>query len=66
VTIPVHYDDAAKTLTVGPVEGKYPGMPNSWTFQVVMVNAGHGVGTGETASPEKTVTFTGAKVSASF
>jgi len=65
VTIPVHYDDAAKTLTVDRWRGSIRGCRTHGRSRC------HGQRRsrrrhGETASLEKTVTFTGAKVSASF
>ena len=36
-TIPLRYDDAAGTLTIGARTGRYPGMPEAQTFRVVFV-----------------------------
>ncbi len=65
-TIALHWDDAAKTLTVGAREGSFPGMLKERTFKVVVVRAGHGVGIGETEGAEKTVRYEGARIAASF
>jgi alpha-D-xyloside xylohydrolase len=35
--IPMHYDNAGKTLTIGPREGKYPGMPEKRDFYVRII-----------------------------
>ncbi|HKN22609.1 MAG TPA: DUF5110 domain-containing protein, partial [Terracidiphilus sp.] len=65
-TIAMHWDDAARVLTLGAREGSYPGMAKGHTFNVVVVGAGHGVGGGVTAAPDKTVSYTGEKASARF
>ena len=65
-TIPLHWDDAAKTLTIGAREGSFPGMLAERTFRVVLVSASHGVGIGESASAEATVSYKGEKIASSF
>ncbi len=65
-TIALHWDDGTKTLTVGAREGSFPGMLKERTFKVVVVGKGHGVGIGETEGAEKTVSYEGAKMAASF
>ncbi len=65
-TIPIHWDDAARTLTIGAREGSYPGMTPGHTFNIVLVSAGHGVGGDVTAKPDKTIDYTGASVEAKF
>jgi alpha-D-xyloside xylohydrolase len=65
-TIALHWDDAAKTLTLGARQGSFPGMLAERTFRVVLVGKDHGVGIGETAKAEATVKYTGAKAAASF
>jgi alpha-D-xyloside xylohydrolase len=65
-TIPIHWNDATRTLTVGARQGSYPGMAIGHTFNVVMVSAGHGVGGDATASPDKTIQYTGASVDVRF
>lgn len=63
-TIALHWNDAAKTLTVGAREGSFPGMLAERTFKVVLVGKGHGTGVGETAKADKVVRYTGAAVDA--
>jgi alpha-D-xyloside xylohydrolase len=65
-TIALHWDDAAKTLTLGAREGSFPGMLKGRTFKVIVVKSGHGVGIGETQDADKAVDYGGAKVAASF
>ncbi len=61
-TIPIHWNDATRTLTFGARQGSFPGMPAGHTFNVVIVSAGHGVGGDVTASPDKTVHYAGASI----
>jgi alpha-D-xyloside xylohydrolase len=61
-TIALHWDDAARTLTVGAIEGSFPGMLAEHTFHVVLVGKGRGAGIGESASAGKNVIYKGAKV----
>ncbi len=64
--IPIHWDDAARTLTIGAREGTYPGMATSHTFNVVIVAQGHGTGAGVTASPDKVIHYSGTRTEAKF
>ncbi len=61
-TIPLHWDDATRTLTIGERGGSFPGMLNERTFNVVVVGQGHGVGIPATAQPDRTVKYSGGKV----
>ncbi len=58
-TIPLHWDDAARTLTIGERKGKFPGMLEARTFRVVFVAAGHGAGIGQAPKPDKVVRYAG-------
>ncbi len=64
--IPIHWDDATRTLTIGARQGSFPGMKPGHTFDVVIVSAGHGVGEESTAKPDKTIHYTGAKIEVKF
>ena len=61
-TIPMHWDDAKQTLTIGDRKGQFPGMLASRTFQIVFVGENHGVGVEATDRPDKTVQYSGAAV----
>ena len=61
-TIPIHWDDAGHTLTIGERQGQVPGMLAKRTMRVVFVGEGHGAGIGQTAEPDKVVQYSGAKV----
>ena len=60
--IPIHWDEAANTLTVGAREGSYLQMAKQRTFNIVFVGANHGSGMEETATPDKQVQYSGAAV----
>ncbi len=40
-TIPIHWDDAARTLTLGDRTGEFPGMLETRTFHVIVVDPSH-------------------------
>jgi alpha-D-xyloside xylohydrolase len=61
-TIPIHWVDASRTLTLGDRAGSYPGMSSGHTFNVVIVSSGHGIGPDATAKPDKTVHYAGSKI----
>jgi alpha-D-xyloside xylohydrolase len=42
--IPLRWHDATQTLTIGKLEGKFPGMPSERTFEVVLVSRATPVG----------------------
>jgi len=60
--IPMDWNDATQTLTIGAREGRYPGMPEQRRFNVVFVGDGHGAGGAVTANPDRSVAYTGAAV----
>jgi alpha-D-xyloside xylohydrolase len=61
-TIPIHWDDATRTITIGPREGTFPGMLSTRTFQLVIVDRDHGVGISAGSVPEMSVIYSGAKL----
>jgi alpha-D-xyloside xylohydrolase len=61
-TIPIHWDDAARTLTIGDRRGQFPGMLTSRSFQVVFVGDGHGIGIDPTAQPDAIVHYEGKSI----
>jgi alpha-D-xyloside xylohydrolase len=58
-TIPIHWDEAQQTLTIGERKGEFPGMLQNRTFRVVFVGAQHGVGIGPENKPDKVVQYSG-------
>jgi alpha-D-xyloside xylohydrolase len=61
-SIPFSWDEAAQVLTIGDRAGTYPGMLEARTFRVVFVTENHGVGEGTTEKPDKTVQYSGKKI----
>jgi alpha-D-xyloside xylohydrolase len=57
--IPLTWNNAAKTLTIGARTGSYTGMPATRTFNVVFVGANHGTGVGVTTTPDQAVHYDG-------
>jgi alpha-D-xyloside xylohydrolase len=64
--IPLQWDDAAKTLTIGKREGKFPGMLSQRAFNVVLVTKEKPVGFSFTPNPDKTVGYQGKAVKVKF
>ncbi len=64
-TIPFHWDDAKRTLTIGDRKGQFPGMLESRTFRVVFVDVNHGAGISPAAQPDKTVEYSGRQITVS-
>ncbi len=62
-TIPLHWDDAKQILTLGGRQGKFPGMLPTRSFRIVFVAENHGVGVAPTDEPDKTVKYSGERLS---
>ena len=62
-TIPLHWDDAAKTLTIGERKGQFPGMLETRTFRVLFVQENHGVGVNPADEADKVVQYSGKALS---
>ena len=60
-TIPIHWDDASRTLTIGERKGTFPGMLESRTFTVIVVDPAHPSGFAPDASGTE-VTYEGAEI----
>jgi alpha-D-xyloside xylohydrolase len=61
-TIPLAWNEAAATLTIGPRAGKFPGMAKERTFRVVFECENHGNGVAQTEAADQIVQFTGGAV----
>jgi len=61
-TIPIHWDDATRTLTFGQRQGTFPGMLQQHTFRLILVAPNHGVGINAGAEPEKSVIYSGTAI----
>ena len=60
--IPMRWNNAARTLTIGKREGSFPGMLEERTFQVVLVEKAKPVGFSFDPKPDRTVRYAGAPV----
>ncbi|HEY7375989.1 MAG TPA: TIM-barrel domain-containing protein [Polyangia bacterium] len=58
-TIPLRWDDARRTLTIGKREGGFPGMLARRTFQVVVIRRDRPVPFSFAPTPDRTVVYTG-------
>ncbi len=61
-TIPLHWDDAGRTLTIGDRKGQFPGMLENRSFRVVFVSENHGVGVNPADEIDKVVQYSGKQV----
>jgi alpha-D-xyloside xylohydrolase len=61
--IPIRWDDASATLTLGARTGSYPGMPQRRVFRVVLVGPGHGTGPLVSSIADKEIGYDGTSVS---
>ncbi|HXW56359.1 MAG TPA: glycoside hydrolase family 31 protein [Candidatus Cybelea sp.] len=62
-TIPIRWDDASRTLTIGDRQGTFPGMLQSRTIRIVFVDEAHGFGIDPTARPDKILEYVGKQLS---
>lgn len=61
--IPIHWDEAAKTLSIGDRKGQYPGMPEKRVFDIVWVSQGHGIGESVESKIDKVLPYDGHHIS---
>ncbi len=61
-TIPIRWNDATRTLTIGTRSGTFAGMLASRTFQLILVSPTKAVGFSFTPTADKSVTYTGAPI----
>jgi alpha-D-xyloside xylohydrolase len=62
-TIPFCWDNATRTLTIGDRTGSFPGMLENRAFRVVFVSENHGTGGALTENADRTVRYSGKKIS---
>lgn len=65
-TIPLHWDDGQRTLTIGERQGQFPGMLERRSFRVVLVDPNHGTGVDAEAQPDKVVEYSGSRIVATL
>jgi alpha-D-xyloside xylohydrolase len=61
--IPIHWNEAAKTLSIGDRKGQYSGMPEKRIFNIVWVAQDHGAGETVESKVDKVVEYDGRRVS---
>ncbi len=64
--IPLRWNDATATLTIGAREGSFPGMLDERTFEVVLVSKTKPAGFSFTPTPDRTVRYNGSAVDVSL
>jgi alpha-D-xyloside xylohydrolase len=64
-TIPLHWDDATHTLTIGERKGQFSGMLQDRTFRLVFVKENHGVGVNPADEADKVVQYSGKQITVS-
>ena len=60
-TIPIVWNEARRTLTVGARTGSFPGMLQHRTFNIVLVSPGYGTGLELSTSYQSTVAYDGSE-----
>jgi alpha-D-xyloside xylohydrolase len=61
-TIPLRWDEQARTLTIGARKGTYPGVPSERIFRIVWVAPNRGNGVASTETADRTVSYRGLEV----
>jgi alpha-D-xyloside xylohydrolase len=61
--IPIHWSEAARTLSIGDRKGQYPGMPEKHVFNIVWVAQDHGAGESVESKVDRVVQYHGQIVS---
>lgn len=61
--IPIHWDEGAKTLSIGDRKRQYPAMPVKRLFNIVWVSQGHGVGEAIASKADEVVSYDGRHIS---
>ena len=64
-TIPVAWDEASQTLTIGKRAGNFPGMLKERTFRIVFVSTDHGVGVAPETNVDAVIRYTGKSIKVS-
>jgi alpha-D-xyloside xylohydrolase len=64
-TIPFHWDEARKTLTIDDRQGTFPGMQAIRKFHAIFVSENHGVGVAPSELVDKVVQYSGKQITVS-
>jgi len=65
-TIDFIWDDKVNQLTIGKRNGKFPGMLESRTFNIILVKENHGVGVEVADKPDKIIKYNGVEIIVEF
>ena len=65
-TYDLMWDDAAKTLSIGPRKGSFPGMASKRQLKVVLAASGQNAGVNEASDSVKSVIYTGQETKLEF
>ena len=63
-TIPIHWNDATRTLTIAERKGSFPGMLESRKFHLTFVRESNGVGVEPAPSPDQVIEYSGKRITA--
>jgi alpha-D-xyloside xylohydrolase len=64
-TIPIHWNDAERKLTIGERKGSFPGMLEKRTFNVAFVREDHGSGLDPSRATDHVIQYSGGEVAIS-
>ena len=65
-TINFKWDDPKNQLTIGAIKGRYPGMLNNRTFNIVLVSNDRGIGLEISKKFNKVIKYSGKKIIVNF
>ena len=65
-TITFYWNDKKQELTIGDLEGSFPGMLEERTFEIVLVKERHGTGVEITKDPDRVILYKGKKLAIKF
>lgn len=65
-TIPIKWNDNKRMLVIGTRHGKFKGMVNERTFNIVIAGSNHGSGIEQTENPDKVIRYKGEKLKITF
>jgi alpha-D-xyloside xylohydrolase len=65
-SVPIHWDEARRTLTLGAQQGSYTGGGPQRKFTIVIAGENHGTGAEPATSPDRAVSYRGKRVTVRF
>jgi alpha-D-xyloside xylohydrolase len=65
-TIPIAWNDSARTLDIGKRHGRFPGMLKQRTFRIALVSPGHGSGIPFAPTPDVVIEYNGKELKISL